>query len=137
VHLRGKEGPPDAKGVHFGFALSDRHLRIKKRLFLAATPRHCDLRWRDPESDARLVDSMDAPEIYGTVAHDLTFAEADRRGIICHCRVIISVTTTGMVDDTSRVTANPSYKAMPSRPATSRRRICGSRIGRRGSSVPP
>ena len=64
------------EGVHFGFALSDRHLRIKKRLFLTATPRHHDLRRRDREGDARLVYSMDAPEIYGPVAHQLTFAAA-------------------------------------------------------------
>jgi len=87
------------EGVHFGFALSDKNLAIRKRLFLTATPRHYDLRKRDREGDARLVYSMDAPEIYGPVAHQLTFAEAARRGIICHYRVIISVVTSGMVND--------------------------------------
>jgi len=87
------------EGVHFGFALSDKNLAIRKRLFLTATPRHYDLRKRDREGDARLVYSMDAPEIYGPVAHELTFAEAARRGIICHYRVIISVVTSGMVND--------------------------------------
>lgn len=71
------------EGVHFGFALSDKHLLIRKRLFLTATPRHYDVRKRDKEGDARLVYSMDAPEVYGPVAHKLTFAEAARRGIIC------------------------------------------------------
>ena len=87
------------EGVHFGFALSDKNLAIRKRLFLTATPRHYDLRQRDREGDARLVYSMDAPEIYGPVAHQLTFAEAARRGIICHYRVIISVVTSDMVND--------------------------------------
>jgi predicted helicase len=87
------------EGVHFGFALSDKNLAIRKRLFLTATPRHYDLRKRDREGDARLVYSMDAPEIYGPVAHQLTFAEAARRGIICHYRVIISVVTSDMVND--------------------------------------
>ena len=32
------------EGVHFGFALGDKNLAIKKRLFLTATPRHYDLR---------------------------------------------------------------------------------------------
>jgi predicted helicase len=86
------------EGVHFGFALSDKNLAIRKRLFLTATPRHYDIRKRDREGDARLVYSMDAPEIYGPVAHQLTFAEAARRGIICHYRVIISVVTSGMVN---------------------------------------
>lgn len=87
------------EGVRFGFALSDKNLAIKKRLFLTATPRHYDLRKRDKEGDARLVYSMDAPETYGPVAHQLTFAEAARRGIICHYRVIISVVTSDMVND--------------------------------------
>jgi superfamily II DNA or RNA helicase len=87
------------EGVHFGFALSDTHLAIKKRLFLTATPRHYDVRRRDKEGDARLVYSMDVPEVYGPVAHKLTFAEAARRGIICDYKVIISVVTSEMVND--------------------------------------
>src|SRR5438477_2700200 len=87
------------EGVHFGFALSDKNLPIMKRLFLTATPRHYDVRKRDKEGDARLVYSMDAPEVYGTVAHKLTFAKAARRGIICNYKVIISVVTSDMVND--------------------------------------
>ena len=71
------------EGVHFGFALADKNLPIRKRLFLTATPRHYDVRHRDRDGDARLVYSMEAPEICGPVAHQLTFAEAARRGIIC------------------------------------------------------
>lgn len=87
------------EGVHFGFALNDKRLPIRKRLFLTATPRHYDVRKRDKEGDARLVYSMDAPEIYGLIAHKLTFAEAARRGIICGYKVIISVVTSDMVND--------------------------------------
>ncbi len=87
------------EGVHFGFALKDENLAIKKRLFLTATPRHYDVRRRDKEGDARLVYSMDVPEVYGPVAHKLTFAEAARRGVICDYRVIISVVTSEMVND--------------------------------------
>ena len=81
-----------------GSRLGDKNLAIKKRLFLIVTPRHYDLRQRDREGDARLVYSMDVPEIYGPVAHQLTFAEAARRSIICHYRVIISVVTSDMVN---------------------------------------
>ena len=42
-------------GVHFGFALADKNLPIRQRLFLTATPRHYDVRQRDREGDARLV----------------------------------------------------------------------------------
>src|SRR5205823_939792 len=47
----------------------------------------------------RIVYSMDAPEIYGPVAHKITFAEAAQRGIICIYKVIISVVTSDMVND--------------------------------------
>ena len=80
------------------FATRGENLAIKKRIFLTATPRHYDSRRRDREGDARLVYSMDAPEIYGLVAQQLTFAAAARRGLICHYRVIISVVTSGMVN---------------------------------------
>src|SRR5438128_5067753 len=42
---------------------------------------------------------MDASEVYGPVAHKLTFAEAARRGIICNYKVLISVVTSDMVND--------------------------------------
>ncbi len=87
------------EGRNFGFALEDRNLSIKKRLFLTATPRHYDVRKRDKEGEAKLLYSMDVPEVYGPVAHTLTFAEAARRGIICNYKVIISVITSGMVND--------------------------------------
>src|SRR6266550_1521467 len=87
------------EGVHFGFSLKDGNLPIKKRLFLTATPRHYDVRKRDKEGDARLVYSMDAPDVYGQVAHKLSFAETARRGIICNYRVIISVITSDVVND--------------------------------------
>jgi predicted helicase len=87
------------EGVHFGFALNEKNLAIRKRLFLTATPRHYDVRKRDKEGDARLVYSMDSPEVYGPVAHKLTFADAARRGIICAYKVIISVVTSEMVND--------------------------------------
>src|SRR5262249_20893702 len=87
------------EGVLFSFALSDKRPPIKKRLFLTATPRHYDIRQRDKEGDARLVYSMDVPEVYGPVAHKLTFAEAARRRVICDYKVIISVVTSEMVND--------------------------------------
>ena len=72
---------------------------IKKRQFLTATPRHYDVRKRDKEGDAKLVYSMDVPDVYGPVAYTLTFAEAARRSIICNYKVIISVVTSDMVND--------------------------------------
>lgn len=85
-------------GAKFSFALKDKNLAVKKRLFLTATPRHYNVLKRDKEGDAKLVYSMDVPEIYGKVSHKLPFSEAARRGIICNYKVIISVVTSDMVD---------------------------------------
>jgi len=86
------------EGKGFSFALEDRNLPITKRLFMTATPRHYDVRNRDKEGDRKLVYSMDAPETYGPIVHTLSFAEAARRGIVCHCKIVISVVTSDMVD---------------------------------------
>jgi superfamily II DNA or RNA helicase len=85
------------EGRNFAFALDDKNLAIRKRLFLTATPRHYNPLRKDKEGDAQLVFSMDKPNVYGPQAYRLTFAEAARRGVICHYKVIISVITTGMV----------------------------------------
>jgi len=42
---------------------------------------------------------MDKPEVYGPVIHTLSFAEAARQDIICDYKVVISVVTSGMVND--------------------------------------
>ena len=86
-------------GTKFSFALTDTNLPIAKRVFLTATPRHYDVRERDKEGDAKLINSMDVPEVYGPVAHTLPFAEAAEQGIICNYKVLISVVTSDMVND--------------------------------------
>jgi superfamily II DNA or RNA helicase/biotin operon repressor len=80
-------------GTQFSFALKDQNLPIRKRLFLTATPRHYNLQKRDEAGDPVEVFSMNRPEIYGPVVHNLNFAEAARLGIICNYKVIISVVT--------------------------------------------
>jgi len=85
------------EGRNFAFALANKNLSIRKRLFLTATPRHYNPLTKDEEGDAQLVFSMDEPEVYGPQAYRLTFAEAARRGIICGYKVIISVITSEMV----------------------------------------
>jgi superfamily II DNA or RNA helicase len=77
------------RGTAFAFALADKRMRIRKRLFLTATPRKIDVRHKDPQGDFRVV-SMDNPAVYGKVAHNLPFAEAVRQGIICDYRVVVA-----------------------------------------------
>ncbi|MCR4289339.1 MAG: Helicase associated domain protein [Candidatus Scalindua sp.] len=86
------------EGKMFGFALKDDNLYIKKRLFLTATPRHYNLNKRNKEGDLDLVYSMDNPDVYGEVAHELSFAKAARQDIICNYKVIISVVTSEQVN---------------------------------------
>jgi predicted helicase len=79
-------------GGAFGYALLDRNIQIRKRLFLTATPRHIDIRHRGKEGDFRIY-SMDDESVYGPRAHTLSFAEAAKKGIHpadwstppCHC----------------------------------------------------
>ena len=81
----------------FGFSLKDDNLCIKKRLFLTATPRHYNINRKNEEGDYDLVYSMDNLNVYGKVAHQLSFAKAARQNIICNYKVIISVVTSEQV----------------------------------------
>ena len=86
------------EGARFGFALEDRNLEIAKRVFLTATPRHYDVRNKDKEGDKALVYSMDQPATYGPIVHTLSFAKAVEFGIICNCKIIISIVTSDMIN---------------------------------------
>ncbi len=88
-------------GSAFSYALSDQNIRIRKRLFLTATPRHIDIRHRDKEGEFR-VQSMDDVAVYGPRAHKLSFAAAAAKGIICRYKVIVSLIDKQMVDDFAR-----------------------------------
>ena len=78
------------KGGLFSLCLSDENLKISKRLFLTATPRHFDIRHRDKEGDFKVV-SMDDEKVYGPRAYTLTFGAAAKRRIICNYKVVISL----------------------------------------------
>src|SRR6516162_6181426 len=71
------------QGGLFAQSLKDENIRIRKRVFFTATPRHYDIRHRDKEGDFRIV-SMDDETIYGPRAYTLTFGSAARQGIICN-----------------------------------------------------
>ena len=87
------------ENAQFGFALQDANLPIAKRLCMTATPRHYDVSKRDKEGEAKLVYSMDVPEVYGPVAYRLSFAQAVQDQMICGYKVLISVVTSAMVND--------------------------------------
>ena len=83
------------------YAISDDNMRIRKRLFLTATPRHVDIHHRDKEGEFRFY-SMDDKTIYGPRAHTLSFGTAANKGIICRYKVIVALIDKEMVDDFTR-----------------------------------
>ena len=86
------------QGGLFAHSLSDENIRIRKRLFFTATPRHYDIRHRDKEGDFRII-SMDDETVYGPRAYTLTFVSAAQRGIICNYKVVISVVDGQEIND--------------------------------------
>ena len=87
------------EGRNYGYALEDKNIRIAKRLFVTATPRHYNPSKRTKEGEATIAFSMDEPKVYGPQSYVLSFSEAARRGIICSYKVIISVITSEQVND--------------------------------------
>ncbi len=85
------------EGAKFGIALAEERLRIARRLFMTATPRHYDIQVRDKSGDAKLVYSMDVPEVYGPVVHRISFSEAANLRIISDYKVVVSIVTSDMV----------------------------------------
>jgi superfamily II DNA or RNA helicase len=86
----------DKEGL-FAFGLSNKNIRIKKRLFLTATPRHYKLNKRDKDGDFQVV-SMNDETVYGKVSYRLPFSTAVAAGIIVPYKVIISVSLNEEVD---------------------------------------
>jgi superfamily II DNA or RNA helicase len=82
----------------FALGLKDENIRIKKRLFLTATPKHYDISKRDKDGEFKFV-SMDDEAIYGKRAHTLTFGDAATQGIICPYKVVITLIDKQQVDD--------------------------------------
>jgi superfamily II DNA or RNA helicase len=93
-----------SEGKRSAFALSDKNLRIRKRLFLTATPRKYRLPSKESErgKDLEPVYSMDQPEIYGRHIHKLSFGKAAAQGVICNYKVIISVVTSSAAEQQQR-----------------------------------
>jgi superfamily II DNA or RNA helicase len=87
------------EGRNYGYALEDKNIAIRKRLFVTATPRHYNPSKRTKEGEATIAFSMDEPKVYGPQSYVLSFGEAARRMIICGYKVIISVITSDQVTD--------------------------------------
>lgn len=82
----------------FALALKDENIRIKKRLFFTATPKHYDIRKRNKDGEFKFV-SMDDESVYGSRAHTLSFSQAADQGIICPYKVVVTLIDKQQVDD--------------------------------------
>lgn len=90
------------EGAKFGVALTDERIRISHRLFMTATPRHYDVGIRDKSGDAKLVYSMDVPEVYGPVVYRISFSEAAKLRVISDYKVVVSFVTSEEVTEELR-----------------------------------
>lgn len=81
------------EGIKFAVALRDEAVAADRRLFMTATPRHFEVAKRDKAGDAKVVFSMDVPEVYGPVVHRLPFSKAAELKIITDYRVLVSFVT--------------------------------------------
>lgn len=82
----------------FSLALKDENIKIRKRIFLTATPKHYDISKRDKHGEFK-VSSMDDERVYGRRAHTLTFGDAAAKGIICPYKVVITLIDKHQVND--------------------------------------
>lgn len=76
----------------FSFVLLDRNIRIAKRIFFTATPKHSII------NSSKQSFSMGDQEVYGKVAYGLSFREAIDQGLISDYRIILSVVTSSEVN---------------------------------------
>jgi superfamily II DNA or RNA helicase len=86
------------KGRSFAHCLAEENIKIRKRLFLTATPRHYEIRKQSYEGDFE-IESMDDPAVYGPRAYTLSFGAAAKKGIICSYQVLISLVDGKEVND--------------------------------------
>jgi superfamily II DNA or RNA helicase len=82
----------------FALALKDENIKIKKRLFFTATPKHYDIRKRNKDGEFKFV-SMDDESVYGSRAHTLSFSQAADQGIICPYKLVVTLIDKQQVDD--------------------------------------
>jgi len=73
----------------FSTLLFDENIKVKKRIFMTATERV----YKQTSSGKDDVVSMDNPDIYGDVFHQLTFKEAIKQKIICDYKIITIAVT--------------------------------------------
>lgn len=74
----------------FGFGLLNSEIKISKRFFMTATPRHGIPRL-NKQGEFQELYSMDDESLYGKRCYELGFRKAINLGLICDYKIIVSV----------------------------------------------
>lgn len=91
-----------ATSKSFSTLLFDENIKAKKRVFMTATERI----WRENKSENTAIVSMDDPEIYGEVFHQLSFKEAINQEIICDYKILTMAVS--QADALNQIIENPA-----------------------------
>ena len=75
----------------FNLAIKNKNIRITKRLFMTATPKHYDIIHKNNNEEAKLVFSMDDETLYGPRAFTYSFRQAIQDKTIADYKVVISI----------------------------------------------
>ena len=85
---------------NFNFALFDKNIPIKKRLFMTATRRILSTRQTDTTGSGKLLVSMDNENIYGKICYNLSFYEASKKfNAIARPKIILTEVLNHEVDE--------------------------------------
>ena len=82
----------------FSYALHDKNIKIKKRLFMTATRRVENYKKQNKEGDLKLSLSMDNKKLYGNNCYNLSFYKAAQKKVIAKSKIIISHVDSREVD---------------------------------------
>lgn len=90
----------------FGYTLTNDHVKIEKRLFMTATPKHNRAKTQD------VVYSMDDEKLYGKIVYTLSFRDAIERSLISDYKILVSVVKENELDKDQRLTHAPYLMAI-------------------------
>jgi predicted helicase len=80
------------KAKRFNLALSEENIRIRKRLFMTATPRVISMPNSSVKSQTEIL-GMNNVDLFGVKAHVLSFRKAVDEGLICPIKLLVAVIT--------------------------------------------
>lgn len=98
---------------YFNYSLDDNNIKIHKRLFMTATPKHKKINSNKEEEEYQF--TMDNSDMYGFVANKYTLREAIDDGVVAPYQIVIAVVAKEEIEkirknDTKNVKNNTELK---------------------------